>query len=568
MGKHNTDKEFEKLLAAFTAGEAGVSDCDALSDFCTSSPERGRQIADELEFSELIRQALVFHDFDSFQNDVEYRMSNELSDDLDVLEAKLHDGSAIRPDLNAIARHLADDDDRAGKLRRALMFGDLFEQAATPSRHEAPFLESLSTRMWAQTNGDHFVADIESKLRLVELPEGVESDDKIVEFDAAPAAASKSRRPRKKTNGLLPAAIMGMGVAACVAVGVLLVQSGVLDGPNLVAEVTRSSSDAVWSEDEGPLSGGGIASGQIYTLESGVSSMKFKNGTELTVEGPAQVEVVDGREAILHSGIAFAKTGSFEGGFSLHSKGINLVDSGNSIGIDARSDHATEAMIFNQGTGVDVCLPGIGRCRELYQYEAIRADLDREKLLDIPYNPRVFTRTWELVAGVEKNAGSVRLELPGSFVERDRNTNLEAVQIYVENDSFRAKEDMQVDTLPTGQFAKANESDTGEALHSEGELRSYLVQLWPSQVRENTELVEATITFDHPVVGVIYSSDRLEQSDSIVGTHVGTHNHAGRGMDVGDDEILLSDDRRTMNVKLKNSGADELDHIRVLVALN
>ena len=43
--------------------------------------------------------------------------------------------------------------------------------------------------------------------------------------------------------------------------------------------------------------------------------------------------------------------------------------------------------------------------------------------------------------------------------------------------------------------------------------------------------------------------------------------NSGRGLDSGSDQILLSDDRRTINLKL-NGGDLEVDQIRVLVALN
>ncbi len=84
---------------------------------------------------------------------------------------------------------------------------------------------------------------------------------------------------------------------------------------------------------------------------------------------------------------------------------------------------------------------------------------------------------------------------------------------------------------------------------------------------------EASVTFDHEIVGVIFSSDRLEQSDSLVGQHLDlTGGQIGqlRGLDGGEqdgDQILLSDDRHTLNVRLKSGGDDLLDHVRVIVAL-
>ncbi|MDA8909064.1 hypothetical protein N9I65_02695, partial [bacterium] len=191
---------------------------------------------------------------------------------------------------------------------------------------------------------------------------------------------------------------------------------------------------------------------------------------------------------------------------------------------------------------------------------------NRDRLVDIPYNPQPFLGGWELLSGVEKNLGSVRIEMPGTTIE---STDREGeVQVFVENESFRPEADLEVDQIRTGHFASA-ELNPGQALQARGDLRSYLLQLWPTNGVEGEE-VEASLTFDHEVVGVIYSSDRLTDSDLSVGTsipHVGAEFNKERGLDLGRDEILLSDDRRTLNLKLKG-GELEVDQIRVLVALN
>ena len=201
--------------------------------------------------------------------------------------------------------------------------------------------------------------------------------------------------------------------------------------------------------------------------------------------------------------------------------------------------------------------------------EAVKADLIRDKFVAIPFDPEPFSKTWELLAGVKKNMGSVRIEPPGTKIEAsDSLDGTNEVQVFVENDSFHPDHDLEVDQIQLGEFAGA-ETNPGQALQASGELRSYLLQLWPSEGSDGEE-VEASLTFDHPIVGVIYSSDRLAESDHSVGTsitHVGEEFNSGRGLDSGSDQILLSDDRRTINLKL-NGGDLEVDQIRVLVALN
>ncbi|NNE91510.1 MAG: hypothetical protein HKN23_07675, partial [Verrucomicrobiales bacterium] len=182
MGKETHSNQFDEILAdLLNHGLADEEQRGKLERLCAESPENARKLAEELEFSELIRQALLTHDFAEFEGDVRHRMSDadaESDPDFDELKHRLRTGTARQPDLNGLARIVAEDDERAAELRRDLHFDDLFEQAAVPSRAEEPFVESLATRMWAQTEEDHFVQDIARQLKLVgktedEAPENV-----------------------------------------------------------------------------------------------------------------------------------------------------------------------------------------------------------------------------------------------------------------------------------------------------------------------------------------------------------------------------------------------------------
>lgn len=293
--------------------------------------------------------------------------------------------------------------------------------------------------------------------------------------------------------------------------------------------------------------------------------MRMFSGSQLTVEGPAIFEVGEDASTFVHEGIALARVSSTDLGISLRSKGLSISESARLIGIDARTEGTTEAIVFDGDGGI--CLTEGGKCRELSEFEAIKVDHLRERLVDVPYNPRAFSNAWALLSGVEHNLGSVRIEMPGAEISSDRGKEGE-VQIYVENESFRPERDLEVDQVVVGEFSVA-EANPGQQLQAKGELRSYLLQLWPSETGEGGE-VETSLTFDHPVVGVIYSSDRLVSSDSSVGSpisHAGDRVSGKRGMDSGNDEILLSQDRRTLNLRFKGGGA-QAEQVRVLVALN
>lgn len=542
----------EDLLQEFLNGDSSEESLHRLTEAAAEDPSLASRLASELEFSELIRQSFSGAEVfaaETFKSALHY---HELTKD-ELIE-KACEGSISREQSDQLVKMLWEDPAAAKELRDRLAFDEWLREAVSGPKREEAFLESLETRMWAETKEDHFVEDFTERLEQ-EIAAQEEATGNIVPM---PPAFSRKRTTAQMT-----------GVAAAIAVGAFfLVQqfTGGIGTEKSVATVAKSSIDAEWSNETLPGDEGEILPGR-YELKSGVVSLQFVSGGEMTVEGPAVFTVAEDESAFMYRGLAMAKAGDSKNGISLQSKGLRVSESVPLMGIDARGEHSTAAIAFSGDGGV--CLPDGGKCRSLFEMEAVKADLIRDKFVAIPFDPEPFSKTWELLAGVEKNMGSVRIEPPGTKIEAsDSLDGKNEVQVFVENDSFHPDHDLEVDQIQLGEFAGA-ETNPGQALQAGGELRSYLLQLWPSEGSDGEE-VEASLTFDHPIVGVIYSSDRLAESDHSVGTsitHVGEEFNSGRGLDSGSDQILLSDDRRTINLKL-NGGDLEVDQIRVLVALN
>lgn len=542
----------EDLLQEFLNGDSSEALLRLLSDAAAEDSSLASRIGEELEFSELIRQA--FSGAEVFAADT-FEAAKEARDlsQAELME-KACDGSLSKEQADQLVKSLWDDPAAAAELRERLAFDEWLREAVAGPKREEAFLESLETRMWAETKTDHFVEDFADRLDR-EIAAQEEATGNIVPM---PSAVSWRRT------------VVQMGaVAAAIAVGAFfLVQqfTGNIGAENFVATVAKSSGDAEWAVETMPGEKGEIVPGR-YELKSGVVSLQFASGVEMTVEGPAVFDVADDESTYMYHGVAMAKAGDSGKGVPLQSKGLRVSESVPLIGIDARGEYSTEAIAFSGDGGV--CLPDGGKCRSLFEMEAVKSDLIRDKFVAIPFDPQPYSKTWELLAGVEKNMGSVRIEPPGTRIEAAKRIDgKNEVQVFVENDSFQPEHDLEVDQIRVGEFAGVG-ANPGQALQASGDLRSYLLQLWPSEGGDNEE-VEASLTFDHPVVGVIFSSERLAESDQSVGTaitHVGEEFNNGRGLDSGSDQILLSDDRRTINLKL--NGRDlEVDQIRVLVALN
>lgn len=539
-----------ELLQRLLHGEPDGEDLSALAERAASNPGFAREIAGELAFSELLREAIGADSSNVGERFEANLRSAALT--MDDLLLRVKEGSATGYECDRLVKHLWEAPAAVSRLRRDLVMEEFFQEALSESKSEVAFIQSLETRMWAETRRDHFVDDFAKRLER-ELAPAVEDveEGKIVPF-----------------TGGWGFTVLKMGaVAAVLALGSFFSVQMMLDEtatkPSL-ASVVKTSSGVIWSGDSIPTKDGSLKSG-LYHLSSGVVSMRMSSGSELSVEGPAIFEVGDDASTFVHEGIALARVSATDLGISLRSKGLSIAEPARLIGIDARSEGATEAIVFNGDGGI--CLTEGGKCRELSEFEAVKADHVRERLVDVPYNPKAFTNAWALLSGVENNLGSVRIEMPGAAISSEQGREGE-VQVYVENESFRPESDLEVDQVVAGEFSVA-EANPGQQLEAKGELRSYLLQLWPTQAGEGDE-VETSLTFDHPVVGVIFSSDRLVGSDSSVGAPIslaGDIYNRNRGMDSGNDEILLSQDRRTLNLRFKGGGA-QAEQVRVLVALN
>lgn len=539
---HNDDELLRRLLGGDAAGE----DIDALAARATTDPALAARVAKELAFSEMLRQALA-PDLPTAESKFEAALETYSLTHPDRID-RILEGSANVWECDQVAKSLWESAEAARELRRDLARDEWFRQAISDSRSEEAFLLSLETRMWAETKKDHFVDDFAKRLEQeISAPVVYEpaTADNVIAF------------PSRKTRTLFRVA----AVAAVLTFGAFVVVQ--LTGPRgpVSGSVVKASRDVVWSEGASPRDDGTLSPG-MYELRSGVVALRMNGGSELTVQAPARFEVGEDASAEVINGIALARNKGADSGGELRSRGLTFADSAGFIGIDARSEGATEAIVIQGGGGV--CLTESGKCRELSQFEAVKADHRREKLVDVPYNPRAFSKAWALMAGVEDNLGPVRVELPGSIVSAAGGAEGE-VRVFVENEAFRPAGKLEVDRIVAGSFAKAEPND-GQSLVAKGELRSYLLQLTPAEKKVSGEVVETSLTFDHPVVGVIFSSDRLENSDATVGAAFAELESPRRGLDSGSDEILLSEDRRTLNLRFHGDGS-EAEQVRVLVAL-
>ena len=318
----------DDLIRQLLHGEACESVFADLSKKASENPGLASRLANELGFSELLRQALGSTDTDpvtEFEAALEGR-----SLPIEELLHRVHEGSVNRHECDQVVKALWSDPEAARNLRRSLVEDEWLRQAVSESKGETAFIESLETRMWAETRQDHFVEDFALRLER-EIPAEVpgSEEDKIIPF---PGGWGFSLF---KLGAAAAAIALGAFLAAELAAG-RLASSGV------AGSIVNSTSDAVWTSGASPRQDGTLRPG-IYELKSGVVSLKLNGGGELSVEGPARFEVGEDASAEVHAGIALARLPEGENrsearrqATKLKSRGLSVSEPARLIGIDAR----------------------------------------------------------------------------------------------------------------------------------------------------------------------------------------------------------------------------------------
>ena len=172
----------DDLLRRFLHGEADEALVSELGKHLKSDPALASECARELGFSEMIRQALSGVDPVAAGRALAGAME---SVDLPVEEMlnRVREGSASSFECDQVVKHLWNSPGLVRDLRRRLAEEEWMHEAISRSKSEQAFIESLETRMWAETKQDHFVEDFTKRFEreLSVVPDGVESE-KVLPF--------------------------------------------------------------------------------------------------------------------------------------------------------------------------------------------------------------------------------------------------------------------------------------------------------------------------------------------------------------------------------------------------
>lgn len=308
--------------------------------------------------------------------------------------------------------------------------------------------------------------------------------------------------------------------------------------------------DADWGESE-VLSIGDRLAGQTIHLRSGFVRLQFDDGVEVTLQGPAEYDVIEEGRTRLHSGLLTATVPPGAEGFTVDTPTAEVVDLGTAFGIDLQSDGVSRVSVF-EGE-VEVALPDTTEKRLLKEGEAVRVEAG-QNIESVEFDPEPFAKLWPVSSGIERSTEAFRFVPPWPpqlrFVRSD-----EYVFIVPEAHAVTLKRSLRMNISEPGEYSR-EEALTVADLPPGQRIRSFMLFFHPEKAgpRQSPKAVNGSITFDSPVLGLITLQEELQASARRF-TRFGPRTvQEGQQLELTGDEdsdvIMLSEDRRKITLEL------------------
>ncbi len=333
------------------------------------------------------------------------------------------------------------------------------------------------------------------------------------------------------------------------------------------------TSHARWESAE-RLPGDAIGKGKLH-LEVGLARLDFHNGATVTLQGPAEYEVLSADRTRLRSGILTASIPESAIGFEVITPAMDVVDLGTSFGVSVGTDGETDVCVFEGEVEVSLS-EGEFTPQLVREGNAVRSRPEADSIDSVDFSTKRYEDAWPVTSGVLQATGLMKFVSPGPRFVPGRYEDSEHILVFPESSHVVLKSDIEVDVTKPGQYVRVRRKHKRPIAAGQA-IRSYLLQLNPigEFTREEADAARiiGQITFDRPILGLIGGTKLLTGTDKILGDPMGDYGKSGRGIepshpedlpDSGRDFVTLSRDRRTLSLDLSASSA--VDQIRVVVS--
>ena len=313
--------------------------------------------------------------------------------------------------------------------------------------------------------------------------------------------------------------------------------------------------------------------GKVH-LETGLARLDFCNGATVTLQGPAEFEIVSPDRTVLTSGILTAAVPDSAVGFKVLTPAMDVVDLGTAFGVSVGGNGETDVCVF-EGE-VEVSRTDSKNTPQLVREgSAVRSSPKGESIDSVAYATMRYENAWPVTSGVLQATGLMKFVSPGPGFVPGRIEDSNRILVFRECSRVILKSDLEVNVTEPGQYIRVRRWNR-QSIGAGQVVGSYLLQLNPIgeffRNENDGARVIGQITFNRPILGLIGGTTQLISTDELLGHPRGNYGNTRRGIeparpddqpDSGRDNVTLSNDRRTLSLDLSASSA--VDQIRVIV---
>jgi hypothetical protein len=323
--------------------------------------------------------------------------------------------------------------------------------------------------------------------------------------------------------------------------------------------------------------GTGIASGTLE-VSRGLVRVDFSSGAQVAIEGPASLEIRDAMHVVVNRGIITAMVPERAVGFVIETEAARVVDLGTAFGISVDEDGRTDVCVFEGEVEVNhrTMDSNESRPRRVTEGQAVRASRILSMIDDVDFETAPFENAWPISSGVLQTTGVMKFVSPGPGLIPGLYEDSDHIVVFPERRHVKLGAQVEVDLVEPGEYRRFKRAEACFVQPGQT-VRSYLLQFDPLGRLEKHDLdkpqVIGQITFDSPIVGLIVSSEKLIETDELLGDPDADYGKLlRRGIEaprknqtgkLGRDILVLAADRRTLILNF--SAGSAVDQIRVLV---
>lgn len=428
---------------------------------------------------------------------------------------------------------------------------------------------------WVKKHPNHMQQFVEASAQDQMLRGAAKSA--FLEQRARELAEERVELPRQKTrrgNGrpLVRVVAAIVAVAACLLIA--LSWYGTTEpgstGPGS-AEAGPFLSVAMTQDTLGDLKAGDRLGAETIELKGGIMRLIFDDGVEVTLQGPAEYELIELGKTRLVSGLLTATVPPGAEGFQVDTPSAQVVDLGTAFGVELRPDGSSQVTVFDGE--VEVLGQKEPGKRHLTEGETIQVAADGS-VIETEFASKQFEKLWPTASGIAGSTGAFKFAPQWPRMLK---------QIESDEDIFILPEGYAMELEQSCEVDMTGNEMSQSAIPSGQRVRSFLLQFNPvdsgnsqrgpanrgfrQRGSKQRKRIKGNITFQRPILGLVVKTETLKKTDDLFSLRR-AGGLMGRGLEFKPprmaDEISISEDRMTLTLDLAVINRLS-DHVRVIV---